>query len=108
MSHWRAGEQRPVDMAPGVQRRLVSVGERAMAVRFEMARGSSIPLHSHPHEQIGFVVAGSLRFTIGSETQLLKAGDGYAIPSNVLHGVEVPEDAVAIDIFSPIREEYLP
>lgn len=78
-----------------------------MAVRIELAKGSEVPLHSHPHEQIGFVLSGRLFFTIGDESKMLEAGDGYVIPSRLLHSVQAPEDSVAIDIFSPVREEYL-
>ncbi len=104
---WRAGDRKPVDVLPGVRRTLVSVGERAMAVRFDLAKGSAIPAHSHPHEQIGFVMAGQLRFTVEGETTLVKTGDGYFIPANAVHSAEVPEDTVAIDVFSPVREDYL-
>lgn len=103
----RSDRNRPVQMFPGVTRTLVCHGERAMAVRIELARGSRVPPHSHPHEQIGFVASGKLQFTVAGETRLLAAGDGYAIPSNVLHSVEAPEDSIAIDVFSPVREEYL-
>ncbi len=78
-----------------------------MAVRVEMAQGSTVPLHSHPHEQIGFVASGKLRFTVAGETRILEPGDGYAIPATALHAVEAHEDSVAIDIFTPVREEYL-
>lgn len=96
----------PVQMLPGVTRRLVSAGERMMAVRFDLFQGSDLPSHSHPHEQIGFVVSGSLRLTVGDETRLLKEGDGYSIPSGVVHSAQAVEDTVAIDVFSPPREDY--
>lgn len=108
MIFWLASNSEPINALPGITRKVISAGERAMAVRFELAKGSAIPAHSHPHEQIGFVAAGKLRFTVGEETMLLEGGDGYAIPSNVTHAVEVIEDSVAIDVFSPVREEYLP
>ncbi len=105
---WRSGDRDPVDMFPGIRRRLVSTGDRAMAIHVELARGSSLPSHSHPHEQIGFVVSGKLRFNVAGETMLLQGGDGYSIPGGVVHSVEeVAEDSVVVDIFSPLREEYL-
>lgn len=105
---WRAADGKSVDMLPGIRRRLISAGERTMAVHFELAKGSVLPTHTHPHEQIGFVISGQLRFNIAGETMLLRAGDGYSIPSGVVHSVEeVAEDSVVVDIFSPVREEYL-
>ena len=104
---WNAKEAKPVEMLPGVTRRVISCGERVLAVRVEMVGGSTIPPHNHPHEQIGFVASGRVRFTIGDSTALLEAGDGYSIPSGVAHSVDVLEDSVAVDIFSPVREEYL-
>ena len=104
---WRAAAQKSVEALPGIQRRLLSVGERSMAVRFELGKGSAIPAHSHPHDQIGFVASGKLEFTVGGETTVLQAGDGYSIPPNVPHSVGVLEDSVAVDIFSPLREDYL-
>ncbi len=79
-----------------------------MAIRVELAKGSSLPSHSHPHEQIGFVISGRPRFNVAGETMLLNGGDGYSIPGGVLHSVDmVAEDSVVVDIFSPLREEYL-
>ncbi len=101
------GEYKDVEMASGVVRRVLTAGERAMAVRIQMAGGSSIPTHNHPHEQVGFVVSGTMELTIAGETRLVREGDGYAIPSGTPHSVFTSEDCVAIDIFSPLRTEYL-
>ena len=108
MPFHRSEEHNPVQMFPGVTRRLISAGERTMAVRIDLAPGSRVPRHSHPHEQVGYVASGRMRLTIGEESRLLGTGEGYSIPSGVEHSVdEVPESCVAIDIFSPVREEYL-
>ncbi len=107
MGFTRPGENSPVEMLPGITRRLVTVGERAMAVRIDLVPGSKIPTHDHPHEQIGFVASGRLRFTIAGETRTLEPGDGYSIPANAPHSVDAPDGGIAIDIFSPLREDYL-
>jgi len=105
---WKAEERESVAMLPGVRRRLITAGERAMAVRVELDKGASLPSHSHPHEQIGFVVSGVLRLNIAGETMLLRAGDGYAVPGDVIHSVEeAMEPSVVVDVFSPLRREYL-
>jgi quercetin dioxygenase-like cupin family protein len=69
-------------------------------------RGAVVPWHTHPHEQIGYLVRGRLRFQIGDEEQELSEGDSWLVPSNVPHFVTALEDSIAIDIFSPPREEY--
>lgn len=93
-------------LAPGVTIRVVS-GERLMLSRVAIDPHSEVPIHSHPHEQYGLVLEGEAEFTIAGQVKLLKAGEYYAIPGDVPHGVitgSVP--ALCLDIFSPPREEY--
>jgi quercetin dioxygenase-like cupin family protein len=72
-----------------------------------IAPGAIVPRHSHPHEQGGVCVEGSLEFTIGGETQVVRQGQGWMIPSGVPHAVKALETgAVALDIFYPHRDEY--
>lgn len=67
-----------------------------------------VEAHSHPHEQVGMVVEGKARFFVGDEEQLLGPGDMYTIPGGVTHRVVAEgERVVAIDIFHPIREDYV-
>ena len=98
---------RPVEMMPGVVRRSVAWGERAHVVELRMRKGSSVPPHSHPHEQCGYLISGRFEFTIGGKTQTVEPGGGWFVPGGVEHSVNVLEDSVAIDVFSPVREEYL-
>ena len=83
-------------------------GERIMISLVESPPQADPPAHSHPdHEQAGIVVQGEYDMTIGDERRRLKPGDAYVIPPGVehqLHGLEGP--ALAIDVFSPPREEY--
>jgi quercetin dioxygenase-like cupin family protein len=100
-------ESRPVEMMPGVVRRTLSCGDRTLLCEISLAKGSIVPPHQHLHEQIGYVVKGRLVFKIGDEERELAAGDGYVAPGNVSHSVTAVEESIAIDIFSPVREEYL-
>lgn len=100
-------EARPVEMMPGVVRRTLVSGDRLTLCEFTVREGAVVPLHTHEHEQVGYVVQGRLRFEIAGETRDLAAGDGYLVPGNVPHAVTALEESVAIDIFSPPREEYL-
>lgn len=96
----------PVEMLPGVLRRTLNAGEHTMLCEITLVRGAVVPWHTHPHEQIGYLVRGRLRFQIGDEEQELAEGDSWLVPSNVPHLVTALEDSIAIDIFSPPREEY--
>ena len=96
----------PVEMLPGVVRRTLTEGERMMLVEVTLAQGAVVPSHTHPHEQIGYLASGRLLFEVGDERRELSAGDSWEVPSNVSHQVTALEQSVAIDIFSPPREEY--
>lgn len=74
----------------------------------ECESGAEVAEHSHPHEQVGVVIGGRARFIIGDEDRILEAGDLYRIPGGVKHRViALEEGATALDIFHPIREDYL-
>jgi quercetin dioxygenase-like cupin family protein len=94
-------------MFPGVVRRTLTSGDRMTLVEVSLAKGVTMPIHRHEHEQVGYVASGRLRFEIGGETQDLREGDSYLVLSNVPHKASALEDSVAIYIFSPPRTEYL-
>lgn len=77
-----------------------------LLVEITLAKGAKVPAHTHPNDQVGYLVKGSFRMKIGGTDHNLKAGDSYAISANVEHEVEVYEESIAIDVFSPPREDY--
>jgi quercetin dioxygenase-like cupin family protein len=85
-----------------------TVEGREMTLAYiELAPNAAVAEHLHPNEQMGIVLSGMLRFTVGGETKELRAGETYSIPGGVLHhAVAGPEGAVAIDVFSPVREDW--
>jgi quercetin dioxygenase-like cupin family protein len=90
----------------GVIARAVEGREMTLAV-VELGPDTVVSPHQHPNEQIGIVVRGSLRFTVGPETRVLHAGETYCIHGGVLHdAVAGPDGCVAIDIFAPVREDW--
>jgi len=95
-----------VEAVPGVHRRVLSCGQQLMVVQFEIAAGAEVPAHTHPHEQIGHVVSGQMRFRIGDQERQLGPGDGYAVPGGVVHGAIGVTDCIAIDSFHPVRDDY--
>lgn len=96
------------ELRPGIIMKTLTHGERTLFCEFHLAAGALIPAHSHPQEQSGYLVAGKLRFFGDAGELIVEAGSGWSFPGGVVHGAEVPVDAVAIEVFSPIRENYLP
>ena len=96
------------DRGGGVRRKVMAYGDQLMGVYAEFKSQAVGAVHSHPHVQFTYIQSGSFKVRIGDETRVLGAGDFYYIPANVPHGVEAIEDAVLIDAFSPMREDFLP
>ena len=96
----------PVEMLPGVVRRTITDGDRMMLCEIRMEKGALVPLHTHPHEQTGYLVSGRCRFQIGDEVRELDAGDCWMVPGGAEHEATALEVSVFIDVFSPPREEY--
>jgi len=94
--------------AQGIELKTLVYGERTLMTKFLLKKGSQLPRHSHPHEQTGYLVKGRIHLWIGMDENDMAAGDSWSIPAGVEHGAEVVEDAVAIEVFSPVREDYLP
>jgi quercetin dioxygenase-like cupin family protein len=94
--------------APGIERKTLAHGEKTLLTEFRMVAGSVLPGHSHPHEQTGYLVSGRLMLTIGQETRGVDPGDAWCIPGGTEHSAQVLADSVAVEVFSPTREDYLP
>ena len=95
------------DLFPGVEI-LTTAGEKMLLSVVNFAPHSVVPMHSHPHEQMGIMLSGRLRFTVGGLVRVLGPGDKWRIPGGVPHTVSALEGpAVALDVFHPIREDYL-
>jgi quercetin dioxygenase-like cupin family protein len=101
----KSGYKQPV---PGVAMKTLVHGENTQFVEFKLEAGHTLPLHSHPEEQTGYLVSGAIMLTIGDETFKVAPGDSWCIPGNVPHGAEIVVDSVAVEVFSPVRKEYLP
>jgi quercetin dioxygenase-like cupin family protein len=93
---------------PGIERKTLVYGERTLMTVFRMRKGSTLPLHSHPYEQTGYLVAGRVRLIIAGEAFEAGPGASWCIPSGAEHGAEIAEDAIALEVFSPVRPDYLP
>ncbi|MFB6082375.1 MAG: cupin domain-containing protein [Halanaeroarchaeum sp.] len=93
----------PVD---GVHLKLLAGGERMNVQHFHIEPGATVPEHSHPHEQSGYITSGVGVFLVGGEEIQVEAGDSYSIPGDEPHGLENrgDEPVRGVDIFSPPRE----
>ena len=93
-------------MANGVTARVVN-GERMTLAVVDLEPGAAVPEHHHENEQLGFILQGTMLFTIGGEKRDLVAGDTYEIPSNVPHdAVAGPGGCTAVDVFAPLRADW--
>ena len=104
---YRAIQQIPVREVTIVERQMV-VGDRVMICRLRFAPNVVTPAHRHEHEQMTLVERGKVLFTVGEEKRTAQAGDVLHFPSNFWHGATMlDEEVVLIDIFSPIRQDFL-
>jgi quercetin dioxygenase-like cupin family protein len=103
---WKPGEISPKTLATGVTARIAS-GEKLMFSLVTLEPGAVVPTHSHPQEQMGMMVSGTMEFTVAGETRRLSGNEMYLVPGGVPHAAKAgPGGAVALDAFSPPREEY--
>ncbi len=103
--HNEVGYMRAVE---GIEQKTLVYGEKTLMVEFRLHKGARLPLHAHPHEQTGYLVSGRILLTAGAEVHEVVAGDSWCIAGGVKHGAEIIEDSVAVEVFAPVRKEYLP
>jgi quercetin dioxygenase-like cupin family protein len=87
--------------------RKIITGEREMVTQIYLKRGAIVPLHSHESEQMTYVLSGALKFLIGEEEITVREGEVLFIPSWLPHQAEALDDTFEMDIFSPIRQDWL-
>ena len=95
------------EVLPGIYMKTVVYGESTLMTEFRLNKGSILPAHEHVHEQTGYLVSGRMILSIGNDSYEVVPGDSSNIPGGVLHCAEVLEDSVAIEVFSPRRDEYI-
>ncbi len=91
----------------GVELALLATGQEANIQHFRIGPGATVPEHSHPHEQLGYLMRGELAFVVDGEEVVVEAGDSYRLTGDEPHAVENGSDTVAegIDVFSPPRTD---
>ena len=106
MNHHRWADVPSEQINETIARRFIT-GDSVTIGRFELKKGGVVPSHAHVNEQISMVMSGVVLFRIDGREIVVKAGEVMQIPGNVAHEVEVLEDAVAIDVFSPVRQDWI-
>ncbi|KLV08307.1 cupin domain-containing protein [Photobacterium ganghwense] len=95
------------DLGNGITRKVLAHSDNMMAVEVRFDKGAVGTMHSHPHEQLTYVLSGVFEFTIGDETKIVKAGDTMYKEPNIEHGCVCLEAGVLIDNFTPMRKDFL-
>ncbi len=103
---WESMEKEKVTDA--ISRRVIT-GDGVMLAQMHLRKGGVVPMHSHPNEQVTYLLEGALRFWIGEEREerTLRAGEVLHTPSNLPHAAEALEDCLVLDVFCPPREDWL-
>jgi quercetin dioxygenase-like cupin family protein len=95
-----------VEIWKGVHRRTMATTDEAMLCEFFLECDAFVPPHQHMNDQVGYVISGELEMTIGGQARICKAGETYAIPGGIVHSARAITDVLAIDVFSPPRDDY--
>jgi len=97
----------PVEqMNPLVTRQVIHSAQITIAI-ISLAKGGSVPTHSHVNEQVMNIFSGSLKVILDGVETVLQGGHTLIVPPNIPHSVEALEDTIAVDVFSPIREDWI-
>ncbi len=100
-------EQKLIDLGGGVTRRILSYDENLMSVEVSFETGSVGAVHTHPHTQCSYVLSGKFSYLVEDEAVELNPGDSIVVPSGLPHGTFCLEKGVLLDIFTPMREDFL-
>jgi quercetin dioxygenase-like cupin family protein len=95
-------------VAPGIRRKTLVYGERTLMTEFILEKGATLVPHRHPEEQTGYLVSGHMILTIGGDVQEVRPGDSWNVPGNAEHHAKILENSVALEVFAPRRDDYLP
>jgi quercetin dioxygenase-like cupin family protein len=106
MEHFTWGTVKKEVMNPKLWRKVIT-GEKAMVAQVFLAKDAVVPTHQHESEQITFIMEGALKFSVEGTEVVVRKGEVLLIPSNVPHSAVALEDTMDLDIFSPIRTDWL-
>jgi quercetin dioxygenase-like cupin family protein len=93
-------------ITPSIGRQFITA-ERVTLARFQLKKGGVVPRHAHEQEQLSYVIEGALTFVVNGQDVLVSAGEVVQIPSWTEHEVRVVEDCLVVDVFSPVRQDWI-
>jgi quercetin dioxygenase-like cupin family protein len=102
--HDHGKESRP---EPGLTRRVLAYNDKLFLAEHQMVKGWAGAMHSHPHDQVVYVVRGHLKVSCQGKRFELRTGDTFVVRGGVQHGASAIEDSLVIDVFTPCREDYI-
>lgn len=91
----------------GVDFEVLAVGMESMVTKMLFKESDFAPFHKHPNEQSGYVISGRYKLMFDNGEHIITAGDSYSIPANMEHSMEIIEAGEIIDVFTPVRKDYL-
>jgi quercetin dioxygenase-like cupin family protein len=94
-------------VAEGVTRQILGFNNQIMMVKVYFEEGSEGYVHSHFHSQVAYIAKGEFEVTVGNETKLLVEGDCFFMEPNIDHGAICKKEGILIDVFSPMREDFI-
>ncbi len=96
-----------IELGGGIKRQIMGYDDNIMLVKVSFEKGSIGTLHDHPHVQTTYVASGKFEINVDGEKQILSVGDGFFAPPGKTHGVTCLEAGILVDVFSPMRKDFL-
>jgi len=93
------------EVLPGIKIKTLNYGKNTLMTEFLLKKDSILTEHLHPNEQTGYLVSGKIKLYIDNRSKIIMPGDSWSVPSNSKHKAEILEDSVAIEVFSPARDD---
>ncbi|MBD1388298.1 cupin domain-containing protein [Neiella sp. HB171785] len=95
------------DLGDGVSRKVLAHSDNMMSVEVFFEKGAVGPMHTHPHEQLTYVLSGEFEFTVGDEVKVVRAGDTIYKKPNIEHGCVCTQAGTLLDTFTPMRKDFI-
>ncbi|MBD0833211.1 cupin domain-containing protein [Aestuariibaculum sp. TT11] len=95
------------DLGEGIKRKILGYDDNIMMVNVSFNTGATGAMHKHSHVQVTYIISGEFEFTVGDEVKLVKAGDALYIPPHIMHGTVCKKSGVLIDVFNPMRQDFV-
>ena len=106
VTHYRWDDIAAEQINPTISRKYIT-GDRVTVARFELKSGAIVPQHAHENEQVSYIISGALKFILEGRDIVVRGGELLRIPPNLPHAAEAVADTLAIDVFCPVRQDWI-